>query len=204
MQAPSRRSTRLRRIAAFLLVAAALSSTSCDLLNLISFGNSPPGTTTTIILIRHSERDPGADPPLNAEGAARAQILKDVLAENGVNAIFSPDLMRNRQTVEPLAQLLGIEVKLWNIASFASTGAFANAVVDEILANYSGQTVLFVGNIGSASLGTTGINEELYKRLGGTGVSPDRYQDMYIMVVPDMGPTRFIKTIYGPPSSLDP
>lgn len=182
----------------------ALASTSCDVLNLIRFANSPPGTTTTLILIRHAERDPGADPPLNAEGQARAQILKNVLSENGVNAIFSPELIRNMQTVEPLATQLGIEVKHWNNLSYASTGAFANAVVDDILANYHGQTVLFVGNVGSATLGTTGINEEIYKRLGGTGAAPVRYQDMYIMVIPDTGPTRFIKTIYGPKSSLDP
>jgi hypothetical protein len=193
-----------RRIApAALVVIAAVAFTGCDVFNLISFANSPPGTTTTIILVRHAERDPGLDPPLNAEGAARAQILKEVLSENGVSAIFSPDLMRNRQTVEPLAQLLGIDITLWNPASFANTTVFANAVADDILANYAGRTVLFVGNIGSSSLGTTGINEELYTRFGGTGRPPNRYQDMYIFVVPDQGPTRFIKTIYGPPSTLD-
>jgi hypothetical protein len=196
---------RHRRIAFILFLAAAsLASTSCDVFNLISFANSPPGTTTTVILIRHAERDPGADPPLNAEGQARAQILKEVLSEHGVTAIFSPELIRNMQTVEPIAAHLGIEVKHWNNASYASTGAFAAAVADDILANYAGQTVLFVGNVGSAMLGTTGINDELYKRFGGTGTAPNRYQDMYIFIIPDSGPTRIIKTIYGPKSSLDP
>lgn len=195
------------RVRGFVILAVCgllLTTTSCDVFNLISFSNSPPGTTTTVILIRHAERDPGADPPLNAEGQARAQVLKEVLSEHGVTAIFSPELIRNMQTVEPIAAHLGIEVKHWNNASYASTGAFAAAVADDILANYAGQTVLFVGNIGSASLMTTGINEELYKRFGGTGIAPVRYQDMYIIVIPDTGSARFIKTIYGPPSSLDP
>jgi histidine phosphatase superfamily protein (branch 1) len=188
------------------LVAAGLTlaSTSCDVFNLISFTNSPPGTTTTLILIRHAERDPGADPPLNAEGQARAQVLKEVLSEHGVTAIFSPELIRNMQTVEPIAAHLGIEIKHWNNASYASTAVFAAAVADDILANYAGQTVLFVGNVGSTMLGTTGINDELYKRFGGTGTAPNRYQDMYIFIIPDNGPTRIIKTIYGPKSSLDP
>lgn len=189
----------------FTLMSAGLffANTNCDVFNVVNFNNSPPGTTTTLILIRHAERDPGADPPLNAEGMARAQVLKDVLSENGVNAIFSPELIRNMQTVEPIAAQLGIEVKHWNILSYVNTAAFADAVVDDILANYHGQTVLFVGNVGSV-LGTTGINEEIYKRLGGTGTPPLRYQDMYIFVIPDTGPTRIIKTIYGPKSSLDP
>lgn len=191
-------------IVALIAASLAIASTSCDVLNLITFNNAPPGTTTTLILIRHAERDPGTDPPLNAEGQARAQILVNVLGENGVNAIFSPDLLRNRQTVEPLAAQLGIEVKLWNVVNYASTPAFANAVVEDLLANYHGQTVLFVGNVGSAQLGTTGISDEIYKRLGGTGTAPNRYQDMYIFVIPDTGPTRIIKTIYGPKSSLDP
>ena len=36
---------------------------------------SPGGTTTTIIMVRHAERDPGLDPPLNEEGLIRAQAL---------------------------------------------------------------------------------------------------------------------------------
>lgn len=175
----------------------------CDVFNLISFTNSPPGKTTTLILIRHAERDPGLDPPLNAEGTARAQALKEVLGEQGVTAIFSPELIRNRQTVEPLAAHLGLGIKPWIIANYVNTTAFADAVVDDILANHSGQTVLFVGNIGSV-FGTTGINEEIYKRLGGTGRPPIRYRDMYIANIPDVGPTHWIKTIYGEKSSLDP
>lgn len=197
---PSGRIITLRLIAALLSPAALV---GCDVLNIISFTNSPPGTTTTLVIVRHAERDPGLDPPLNAEGVNRAQVLKDVLSERGVNAIFSPQLIRNMQTVEPLAQLLGIQIKPWNIASYVDTAAFANAVVDDILANHAGQTVLFVGNIGS-TFGTTGINEEIYKRLGGTGRPPIRYQDMYIAVIPDNGEVRWIKTIYGPASSLDP
>lgn len=189
-------------VCAIACLAIMLIAAGCDVFNVFNFSTSPPGTTTTLILIRHAERDPGLDPPLNTEGLARAQLLKDTLSENGVTAIFSPDLLRNRQTVEPLAAQLGLDVKLWSAANYVDTTTFADAVVDDILANYSGQTVLFVGNIGSV-FGTTGISEEIYKRLGGTGRPPNRYQDMYIAVIPDQGATRWIKTIYGPRSSLD-
>ena len=196
-------SNRILTARLILVCLIAVAPSGCDVFNIISFTNSPPGTTTTLVLVRHAERDPGLDPPLNAEGVNRAQVLKDVLSERGVNAIFSPELIRNRQTVEPLAEVLGIHIKPWNIANYINTTAFANAVVDDILANHAGQTVLFVGNIGS-TFGTSGINEEIYKRLGGTGRPPNRYQDMYIAVIPDTGEARWIKTIYGPASSLDP
>lgn len=189
----------IRRV---LFLVAAIALPGCDVFNLVSFSNSAPGTTTTLILIRHAERDPGLDPPLNAEGQNRAQVLKDVLSEQGVTAIFSPQLIRNMQTVEPLAGALGIDVKPWNIAGYINTAAFADAVVDDVLVNHHGQVVLFVGNIGS-TFGTTGINEEIYKRLGGTGRPPIRYQDMYIAVIPDSGAVHWIKTTYGPISSLD-
>ena len=85
------------------LLTAAL--TSCVPANLQT--TSLAGTTTTFILIRHAERDDGADPPLNAEGQQRAQTLKDVLAENGVTAIYCTDLIRNRQTVQTAGRRTG-------------------------------------------------------------------------------------------------
>lgn len=194
-----------RRRAVLLVLAMLPLLASCDVLNVVNFNNSPPGKTTTIILIRHAERDPGTDPPLNAEGVVRANALIEVLKENGVTAIYSPDVLRNRQTVDPLAAHLGITVKGWTPALYANTTLFADAVVEDILANQAGGTVLFVGNVGSQIFGgTPGINAEIYKRLGGTGRAPERYQDMYIINVPETGPARFIKTIYGAKSSLDP
>lgn len=163
---------------------------------------SPAGTSTTLILVRHCERDPGLDPPLNAEGQARAAILTDVLRENGVTAIYATDLLRNRQSVAALAEELGLNVNLVNPALYADTVFAANQVLDEVLRDHAGGTVLFCGNIGS-TLGTPGICEALYERLGGTGTAPVRYQDMYVCIIPENGATRFIKTIYGPRSSLD-
>ena len=76
--------------------------------------SSPTGTTTTIIIVRHAERDPGLDPPLVEEGVRRADSLRDALTENGVTAIYTTDLLRNRETVQPLADALDLPVKLVN------------------------------------------------------------------------------------------
>lgn len=66
-----------------------------------------------IFLVRHAERaDAGmseqADPPLSAEGLARAQRLATVLADAGVTAIVTTELLRTQQTAQPLASKLGL------------------------------------------------------------------------------------------------
>jgi hypothetical protein len=164
---------------------------------------SNPGTTTTIILVRHAERPEGLDPPLSAEGQQRANALADVLGEQGVTAIYAPDLLRNRQTVEPLAQRLGIEVNLVTALQMADTKSLANQLVDEILEQHAGGVVLWAGNIGPVTETQSGNLQELYTRLGGTGRAPTRYQDLYIAIIPDEGEVHFIKAQYGGPSSLD-
>jgi hypothetical protein len=166
---------------------------------------SKPGTTTTIIMVRHAERDPGTDPPLNAEGIARAQILADVLGQNGVTAIYTMDAIRNRQTAQPIAAKLGLIPALVPVAQLLDTKALAKRLVTEWLSKHSGGVVLWIGNLGSTTTGQNGTLEEVYRLLGGTGNPPNRYQDLYMIVVPEEGKGKasFIQTTYGPKSSLD-
>jgi Histidine phosphatase superfamily (branch 1) len=167
---------------------------------------SQPGTTTTIIMVRHAERDPGTDPPLNAEGQARAQSLAKTLGENGVTAIYTVDYLRNRQTVQPLADKLGLTPAIVDVTQLADTKTLAKVLVNEWLTKHAGGVVLWVGNVGSPALGTNGSLEDIYRLLGGTGAAPNRYQDLTMIVVPEQGKgnPRFVRTTYGPPSTLDP
>jgi hypothetical protein len=188
---------------ALLLVLLALALVGCGV-------NTPPitskpNTTTTIILVRHAERDPGTDPPLNAEGQARAQTLAQVLGQNGVTAIYATNFLRNRQTAEPLAKKLGLTVSLVDIAKLSDTKTLAKELVTEFLDKHAGGVVLWIGNVGSAALGNNGTLEDIYTLLGGTGTPPNRYQDLTIIVVPekDKGKPNIIRTSYGPISSLD-
>ena len=54
---------------------AAAAIVGCGVLTPPAPTQSQAGTTTTIVLVRHAERDPGLDPPLNAVGVVRAQAL---------------------------------------------------------------------------------------------------------------------------------
>ncbi|MCG8409124.1 MAG: histidine phosphatase family protein [Phycisphaerales bacterium] len=190
------------RMFPMILCVALTATTSCQTLETATF--SLPGTTTTIILVRHCERDPGLDPPLNAEGLVRRIALLNTLSENGVTAIYASDLLRNRQSVELLETELGIAATLIGALDLADTKALANRLVDEWLRDHAGGVVLWCGNTGPVIQDVQGGNmEEIYRRLGGTGRAPNRYQDLYIVVVSETGDARFIKTEYGGTSSLD-
>jgi Histidine phosphatase superfamily (branch 1) len=156
--------------------------------------------------VRHAERDPGTDPPLNVEGQARAQALAKMLGENGVTAIYTVDYFRNRQTVQPLADKLGLTPAIVDVTQLADTKTLAKVLVTEWLTKHAGGVVLWVGNVGSPALGTNGSLEDIYRLLGGMGSAPNRYQDLTIIVVPEQGKgnPRFVRTTYGGSSTLDP
>jgi hypothetical protein len=146
--------------------------------------HSKPGTTTTIILIRHAERDNFFI--LTAHGHKRAKALVDAVSDMGITAIYSPNLERDLDTVEPLANHLGIDITLTPKIS----KPMVDKIVDDILAKHTGEVVLLVGN-GSGNL------RALHHRLGGTGDGPYPYGDLFIYTIPDQGPVRITKSRYG-------
>src|SRR3954449_783854 len=94
----------------------------------------------TVLLVRHADVDvpPGSsDPPLNAAGQARAKALLHVVEPAGITALFTSTLLRTKQTVEPLASVLGIVPRL-----APEPPEFANLV----LSGVAGPTVLVAGH----------------------------------------------------------
>src|SRR5690242_8447292 len=68
-----------------------------------------PAQLTTIILVRHAEKntDPAVkDPELTPAGTARAQALAQMLMKSGVTAIYTTPYARTRSTAAPLATAL--------------------------------------------------------------------------------------------------
>lgn len=102
---------------------------------------------TTVILVRHAEKASASmndDPPLSAEGEARAKLLGRMLARSGITAIYTTPFARTRATAAPLAAALKItpvEVK---------TGpTYADEVAALIRGKHAGGTVLVVGHSNS-------------------------------------------------------
>jgi phosphohistidine phosphatase SixA len=140
-----------------------------------------PGTTTTIVLTRHGDRDPLAT-HLNETGQLRAEALVEALADMNVTAIYCPDFERNLETARPLAEALGIEIKV--------VPEVMVRVVTTMLTEHPGEVVLWVGNKPNLT--------KIYALLEGEGEPPLSYGDLYIMKIKDMGAPEIIKKRYGP------
>ncbi|MCA1855968.1 histidine phosphatase family protein [Massilia oculi] len=70
---------------------------------------------SAIYLVRHGEKATvGQDPELTTLGQKRAQVIAAILGRTGITSIHSTPTQRTRQTAQPLAQRLGIEVQLYD------------------------------------------------------------------------------------------
>jgi broad specificity phosphatase PhoE len=149
------------------------------------------------MLVRHAERAKAqGESALRPEGRERAKALVDALGNMGVTAIYSPDRGRNRETVQPLADRLGLSVILISEDRLFNTREFANKFVEEVLSQHAGGVVVWVGN--KSPVGIWGGNlQEIYKRLGGIDRAPSKYDDLFIMVVTDTGELKVRETTYG-------
>lgn len=98
------------------------------------------GAPTTLILVRHAEKasDGTRDPALTPEGTARAERLAELLADAGIDAVYSTPYQRTRQTAAPTAEALGQEVVTYKVQG--------EALADTLLRRHPGQKVLVVGH----------------------------------------------------------
>ena len=70
---------------------------------------------TTFILIRHAEKEAtGTDPNLTKEGEERAKKLVSMLEKQHVDEIYSTNFNRTKNTVKPLAEAKGLQVKTYD------------------------------------------------------------------------------------------
>ncbi|MCU1351860.1 MAG: hypothetical protein JWM05_1069 [Acidimicrobiales bacterium] len=91
-----------------------------------------------IHLIRHAKagsrrrwEQPDANRPLSAAGAEQAEQLAEQLRNAGVTRLVSSPALRCRQTLEPLAALLGLDV---TVDPALAEGAAGDGALDALLA----------------------------------------------------------------------
>ena len=97
---------------------------------------------TTLLLARHGETDWNrdgrwqgySDTPLNEVGRKQAGELGDSL--DGIDAVYSSDLARARETAEIVAARLGVEVKVDERLRERSFGAWEGLTMEEIERRY--------------------------------------------------------------------
>lgn len=138
----------------------------------------PAPDTGTAYLVRHAEKvtgdglmklDDPRDPPLTAEGTARAEALADRLMKAGITQIWSTDTTRTRDTAAPLSARLGLDVQLYDASDL--TGFAAQLKADP------GATVLVVGHSNT----TPQLAEALGAEPGAPIVEATEYDRLYVV-----------------------
>lgn len=127
---------------------------------------------TQFFIVRHAEKvDESKDPALSSIGHERAEQLKQTLAHLRIEAIYSTDFSRTKQTVQPLAELLGIDIRLYTRPS----SAWSNELVQQ----HQGKRILIVGHSNTIT--------EIASLLSGKqlATSGDEYDNIYVVSVAD-------------------
>jgi hypothetical protein len=190
---PVRRFEAVSRVALFcfffgLLVSCTTTPDGEPIANI----QSKPGTKTTIVLLRHGGRDPytnAADPSLTRRGRERAAALPGALANLKVTAIYCPNIQRNIQTAQPLADQLGMKIHTISNRRLFDAEELAKELLGEFINKYADGVVVWIGNRRNL--------QAFYKLVDGTGNPPTEYGRICIVTIPDIGPPRIKKITYG-------
>ena len=148
--------------------------------------------TTTLIFVRHTDADAaaGVDPPLNGLGRQRAELLADVIQDidvvAGVDAVYSSEHRRTRDTAAAVAGRLGIDPRIGDPYAVESFMA-------QVLKDHKGEIVLVV------TLGDTiaPLVEELHGSKNIPPIARDEYGNIYIVTIPWFGKVKTLRLHYG-------
>jgi len=127
----------------------------------------------TLFLVRHAEKANGSDPDpgLAEEGAARARSLADQLADQGVEAVIASEFRRTQETVQPLAERLGLTVEVIDAAA-------GDALAQRLSSADPGSAIVVAGHSNTipALIARLGVEETVE-------IPDDRYGDLFVVRV---------------------
>lgn len=171
-----------------------------------SFGKNRPNPSTpddqfkviTVFLARHAEKEamPPEDPPLTEAGKERSQTLMRLLGSAGIKTIYTSQFLRTKQTAEPLAKQLGIEVTALTIKmDEKNPRKISDQSYEEVVTKVyerAGESILIVGHSNTLS--------EIIKRLGGDvmpSVDDKEFDDLFVVTIYARGKAKVLRLKYG-------
>lgn len=149
-------------------------------------------TTTTIVLVRHAEKQVGAisDAPLSPEGELRATRLAQMLGDSEqfgrIRKIYVTNTRRTQQTAAGIVQRLGLTAEI--VDAKTDSAELARRVIRE----NRGQRALIVGHSNT-------VPELVVALAHVPNVPPmgeDEFDTMYVVTVPTIGKASVLRLKY--------
>jgi broad specificity phosphatase PhoE len=166
------------------MLAAALLLVTCSLA-------AAPNPVTTVILVRHAERESQErDSPLSAAGQARAKELARVLAGVKIDAIYTTQYKRTQETIAPLAAASSLTPVVRTAGD-----TYAVELAKHIRATHAGQTVVVVGH--------SNTTLEVMRALGASAsdlpasIPDSEYDDLFVFTDVDGAMPKVVALRYG-------
>ena len=135
-----------------------------------------------VLVVRHGAKISDTDERLTEAGRARAERLAKMLKDAGVTAIYSTDTERTRDTVQPLASALGLEVVIYDKET---------ALVGDIRQKHGTDIVLVAGHSNTVPgiLKGFGCVEEIK-------IAADEYDNLFVVVPRPTAPATMMRLKY--------
>ncbi|HYC60439.1 MAG TPA: histidine phosphatase family protein [Thermoanaerobaculia bacterium] len=150
--------------------------------------SAAPNPVTTVILVRHAEKvSSDDDSPLTPAGTERANELARVFAGVKLDAIYTTQWRRVRDTAAPIAQATGLTAIVRNTGE-----RYAADLANEVLTQHRGQTVLVVGHSNTTvsvmkALGATNVN----------AIADSEYDNLYVLTDVDGATPKVLALRFG-------
>jgi broad specificity phosphatase PhoE len=149
-------------------------------------------TTTTFVLLRHAEKQPGSidDAPLTPQGELRAvrlaQMFGDGESFGRPSAIYVTDTRRTQQTAAGVAQRLGISPVI--LGARSSPGELANRLLHE----NRGEVALVIGHSNTVPA----LVAELADVSDVPPIGEHEFDTLYVVTVPTIGRPSVLRLKY--------
>lgn len=141
---------------------------------------------TTVIFVRHAEKvnDGSKDPELSPEGVQRTTRLSQTLSRQPIQAIYSTNYKRTRNTVSPLADAVHLKVELYE--------SMTPELLQKIIQTHKGGTVVICGHSNTTPAMVNQLTgEETLKQF-----EDSDYGNLIVASVPSEGKTKITRLFY--------
>jgi len=155
---------------------------------------------TTIIFVRHAEKEQQElDPPLTKEGEKRAEDLAYFLKNVSLDGIYATPYQRTRKTAQPVAKEKNLEITIRNTINLEGI----QQLVEEVINNYSGKTVLIVNHSHLIHAMIKLVKKEDVDLRTAERIDERIYDDIFIVTYSKRENARVLRLKYGKHSRIN-